>query len=116
MKMRCPAYPLINVDPYFNLWMMGDTATAQPTCHWTGRPNSMEGYACIDGTVYRFFGDGSMPVMGQQGIETDALSTRFIWEAAGVKLSLQFLSPLLPERMEVFCRPVTYLYASVSGL
>lgn len=115
MKMRCPAYPLINVDPYFNLWMMGDTATAQPTCHWTGRPNSMEGYACIDGTVYRFFGDGSMPVMGQQGIETDALSTRFIWEAAGVKLSLQFLSPLLPDRMEVFCRPVTYLYASVSA-
>lgn len=115
MKMRCPAYPLISVDPYFNLWMMGDTATAQPTCHWTGRPNSMEGYACIDGTAYRFFGNGSVPAMQQQRIETDALSTRFVWEAAGVKLSLQFLSPLLPDRMEVFCRPVTYLCAQISA-
>lgn len=116
MKMRCPAYPLINVDPYFNLWMMGDTATAQPTCHWTGRPNSLEGYASIDGTDYRFFGPGSGPVMEQKSVEVDALSTCFVWETAGVKLSCRFTAPLLPDRMEVFCRPITYLSLKAESL
>ncbi len=116
MKLRPPALPLINVDPYFSVWSMADRITDKAPCHWTGKPNSITGIAVIDGVPYRFWGEGEAPAMVQAAVEVEAMSTAVTMEAAGVKLELFFLSPLLIKDYERLTRPVSYLQVSASSL
>ena len=53
MKLRAPAYPLITIDPYFNVWSQSDRLTDTDTVHWTNRPNIISAVATIDGKDYR---------------------------------------------------------------
>ena len=49
MKLRAPAYPLINVDPYFTVWSMADRLHDGPVKHWTGSDNTLIGVCSVDG-------------------------------------------------------------------
>ncbi len=55
-SLRAPAYPLVMVDPYTNIWSMTDTLYADHTRHWTDAPHPMLGVLTVDGTDYRFMG------------------------------------------------------------
>lgn len=55
-QLRAPAYPLITIDPYTNVWSMGDTLYADATRHWTGREQPLTGVLTVDGREYRFRG------------------------------------------------------------
>ena len=55
-KLRYPAVPLVTVDPYFSIWSTDDKLYDGTTKHWSGRPCSMGGFVCVDGTWYRFMG------------------------------------------------------------
>ena len=116
MKLRAPAVPLVTVDPYFSLWSAADRLTDCPVSHWTGKPNTLNGILTIDGTPYRFMGTGSAAPMEQVNLQIDALSTTYTFQAAGVRLTAAFLSPLLPDRLEVLSRPVSYLELSAVSL
>lgn len=35
-KLRYPAFPLITVDPYFNIWSCADHLYDDVTWYWTG--------------------------------------------------------------------------------
>lgn len=109
MRMRPPATPLIAIDPYFSVWSHADKLTAD-TCHWTGKSNAMVGLAEIDGKVYRFMGVGEAPEMTQTAFDMDALSTTYTFEAAGVRLTCVFTSPVLMDDLDLLTRPVSYLY------
>ena len=52
MKMRPPATPIINIDPYFSIWT--ETSFLNNTVHWTGKPNTMCGRVFVDGVEYIF--------------------------------------------------------------
>ena len=117
MRLRPPSVPLITVDPYFSLWSPADHLTDAVTAHWTGKPQTVVGYADIDGVTYRFMGrlhprDDS-PAMQEISRDCDALHTRYVFTAAGVELTATFLTPLLMDDLDVMTRPVSYLRVSV---
>jgi len=111
MQLRAPAYPLITVDPFFSVWSPADRLTDVDTAHWTGYTNAILGTAEIDGKTYRFMGkerDG-VPAMEQVSVDMDAFTTTYVYEAAGVRLTLLFTSPILPDDFYYLTRPVSYL-------
>ena len=110
MRLRAPAVPLITVDPYFSVWSPADRLTDTDTTHWTGRPNTLLGYADIDGERYRFMGkDDSTPAMTQTRLDVTALSTTYTFRAAGIELTAIFTTPLLLSDPDILSRPVSYL-------
>src|SRR5215213_1455953 len=110
--LRPPAVPLVTHDPYFSIWSMSDRLADERTKHWTGAFNGMVGMLRIDGKPYRFMGQSYSPLpppMKQMGVQVLPTRTLYQFEAAGVRLSLTFMSPLLPDDLEVMSRPTTYV-------
>ncbi|MDF2567343.1 MAG: hypothetical protein K0R90_799, partial [Oscillospiraceae bacterium] len=119
MKLRPPAVPLITVDPYFSVWSMADKLTDDVTKHWTGKPNTMVGTAEIDGVSYCFMGDAKqedLPALKQTDLSVNALSTTYTFEGAGVVLTARFTTPVLPQDLYLFSRPITYLKLTAKSL
>src|SRR5687768_14211372 len=108
---RPPAVPLVTHDPYFSVWQMADALNEDWSRHWTGAIQAMCGLIRIDGSTYRFAGlrPDSTPAMRQTGVEVLPTRTIYLFEAAGVELGLEFLSPLLPDDLDLVSRPVTYV-------
>ncbi|MBU6400445.1 MAG: DUF4965 domain-containing protein, partial [Verrucomicrobia bacterium] len=115
---RPPAIPLVTHDPYFSVWSMRDRLTDDWTRHWTGTTQAMCGLARIDGKSYRFLGPQpeAAPAMTQTRIEVFPTRTVYRFEAGGVRITLTFLSPLLPERLDILARPVSYLTWEVASV
>jgi len=68
--------------------------------------------ARIDGKPYRFMGQSYSPLPApMRQLRLDVLPTRTVYEfeAEGVRLRLTFMSPLLPEDLNLVARPVTYV-------
>ena len=109
MKLRPPAYPLITADPYFSVWSATDNLTDSQTVHWTGAENAILGVATIDGKEYQIIGKGEIPAMKQTSVDCTAFSTVYTFEQDGVRLTLTFTSPLIPNDLYLLTRPVSYL-------
>jgi hypothetical protein len=112
VPLRPPAVPLVTHDPYFSVWSMSDNLADDRTRHWTRAPNGMVGMARIDGNSYRFLGQSPSPFpapMKQVSLEVLPTRTIYQFEAGGIRLSLTFMSPLLPQDLDVMSRPVSYL-------
>lgn len=116
MRLRPPSVPLVTVDPYFSLWSPADRLTDRDTVHWTGRANLLRGVATIDGKRYRFLGRGPEPAMRQVSLDVAAMTTTAVFEAAGVRLTALFTTPLLLGNLEVMTRPVSYVELRVQPL
>lgn len=117
-KFRPPAVPLVTHDPYFSIWSMNDNLTDDRTKHWTGARHGLYSMARIDGKAYRLMGprsDQSVP-MRQIGLDVTPTRTIYRFEADGVEISLTFLSPLLPSRLDVLARPLTYITWEVRAI
>ncbi len=110
MNLRAPDYPLITIDPYFSVWSDADKLTDKHTSHWTGVDNKIIGVATIDGTQYRVMGISELEAAKQVSVDMTAFSTTYIFEQSGVRLTLKFTSPLLPNDLYLLSRPVSYLW------
>jgi Domain of unknown function (DUF4965)/Domain of unknown function (DUF1793)/Domain of unknown function (DUF5127)/Domain of unknown function (DUF4964) len=112
---RPPAVPLIAHDPYFSVWSTTDKLTDSVPSHWTGKPNSLSAAVRVDGRLYRVMGreQRQTPALDQTRLEV--LPTRTIYEftGAGVKVGLTFLTPALPDDLDILSRPLTYLEWSI---
>jgi hypothetical protein len=109
--LRPPAVPLVTHDPYFSIWSPADRLTDQDTMHWTGKPHRLASLVRIDGKGFRLMGlsPTNVPALPQAGLEVTPTRTRYDFAGAGVRLTLTFLTPALPDDLEVLSRPVTYL-------
>ncbi len=118
MKMRAPALPIINIDPYFSVWT--EESLLETTVHWTGSPNTILGRVFVDGEEYRFLGDNvkgsKTPEMKVEKVELDAFSTFITYSNDKIKLDVCFTSPTLITELYYVSRPVAYCKVSYSEI
>ncbi len=114
---RPPAVPLIANSPYFSVWSMADRLTDDATRHWTGTPQELSGLVRIDGKPYRIIGNEpeQVPAMEQRKVQVLPTRTIYQFEAAGVAITLTFMTPTLPADLDVMSRPVTYVTWTVQS-
>lgn len=119
---RAPAVPLIAVDPMFSLWSAADRLTDDTTRHWSGVRQFLNGIINIDGTVYSFLGTANpvnrryhtgYPAMTQISCEIRPMTTVYVFEEAGVRLTLEFVTPLILDDLMLMSRPVSYMNYSI---
>jgi hypothetical protein len=110
-EFRPPAVPLVTHDPYFSIWSPADKLTDADTVHWTGKPHRLTSLVRIDGKAYRVMGASptELPALAQQRVVVLPTRTCYTFEGAGVALALTFMTPSLPDDLDVLARPVTYL-------
>ncbi|KAH3765162.1 hypothetical protein Pelo_2994 [Pelomyxa schiedti] len=113
---RPPAVPLINWDPYMNIYSFSDKLTDSWPVLWTGTVKAFVGMLRIDGVAYRFMGPqsqdgGTLPdPMDQISVKVYPTQTEYIFSKAGVQLTLTFTTPKIAESTyDYISRPITYL-------
>jgi hypothetical protein len=106
-----PATPLIACDPYFSIWSQGDKLTDVETTHWTGKPHRIGSLIRIDDKTFRLMGASptNVPALRQSSVEVWPTRTIYQFSGAGVGVTLTFLTPALPDDIDILSRPVTYL-------
>lgn len=117
-QLRPPAVPLVVVDPYFSIWSFADHLTYEPTRHWTGTRMTMQSIVRVDGISYRIMGDEPRIIAPAEQTNLQVFPTRTVYEfrAGGVRVEFTFLTPDLPQDINVLSRPVTYLTWQVSSV
>ena len=106
-----PATPLVACDPYFSIWSTGKQLTDVDTTHWTGKPHRLASLAAIDGQCVRLMGaePKATPPLKQVDSSITPTQTKYAFAGRGVKLTLTFTTPLLPDDMDLLSRPITYV-------
>jgi hypothetical protein len=109
--LRPPAVPIVTHDPYFSIWSPADKLTDADTTHWTGKRHRLTSLVRIDGKPFRVMGKepADVPALPQTSVEVLPTRTIYTFEGAGVRLTLTFMTPALPDDLEVVSRPVTYV-------
>jgi hypothetical protein len=114
---RPPAVPLMAVDPYFSIWSCTDKLTDEGTRHWTGTHQDLRGLLRIDGQVHRFLGGGidDLPALEQVSVVVHPTRTVYVFQSTQVQLTVTFLTPLLPDDLDIFSWPLTYVDFAVAS-
>ena len=110
-KLIPPAVPLVAVDPYFSIWSQADRLTDRDTMHWTGKPHRLTSLVRIDGKAFRVMGASptNVPALEQKSLTVLPTRTIYTFAGAGVELTLTFMTPALPDDLDMLSRPVTYV-------
>lgn len=113
---RLPALPLIANDPYFSVWLPADLPTQANTIHWTGAPKWIRGHITIDNMEYRWLGKNATRAMKTTEVRVTPTKTRFVLEAASVELTVEFISPLLTDDLDIMSTPITFVEFSAKSI
>ena len=108
---RPPSVPLVACDPYFSVWSNADRLTDDVTRHWTGKKQALSGMVRVDGKAFRLMGaePSDVPALPQVGLQVLPTRTIYDFEGPEAHITLTFLTPSLPEDLDVLARPLTYL-------
>lgn len=114
MKMRPPAVPIINLDPYFSMWT--EHTDFSRVMHWTGMPNTLVGSVTVDGAPWYFLGHSAVSqeknVLDFARMEIDGFSTVMYFTNSFLEVKVHFTSPVLPDSLYYASRPVGYCKVS----
>jgi hypothetical protein len=119
-ELRPPAVPLAVHDPYVSVWLCGtELAGSWPTA-WTGAPVGICGLIRIDGRGYVWCGDAGESGSGatsmlETSVEVTPTRSIFTMEAAGVRLVVEWLSPIEPGNPRLQSIPLALITATVSA-
>ncbi len=115
--LRPPSVPLVAHDPYLSIWSPADKLTDADTVHWTGKPNRLTSLVRVDGKAFRLMGTepATVPALPQIRLEVTPTRTLYTFAGEGIRLTLTFLTPALPDDLDVLSRPLTYLTFEVSS-
>lgn len=108
---RPPSVPLVTHDPYFSVWANANSLADGPTRHWTGREHTLSSLVRVDGQTFRLMGDqpGNLPVLPETDVQVLPTRTVYHFQNPKIALSLEFLTPALPDDLDTLSRPVTFL-------
>jgi len=108
---RPPAVPLVTFDPYLSIWSEADHLTDDVTRHWTHHPHALISVIRVDGTASRLMGDEpkSVPAMPQTGLEVTPTRSIYQFSDGKVRVTLTFMTPALPDDLEVLSWPLSYI-------
>ncbi len=115
--MRLPATPLVLHSPTFSTWCTTDRLTDGWSSHWTGMGRGLGGLVRIDGVTKRFLGaTHHAPPIEQTAC--DVLPTRTVYRFLDSQIALEvtFLTPALPDDLDLLAAPVTWLQVSVRSI
>jgi hypothetical protein len=109
--LRPPAVPLVTSDPYLSIWSMADRLTDDTTRHWTRHPHPLVSLIRIDGKTYRLMGAEPMglPAMTQSTVNVWPTRTVYEFDDGPVHVTLTFMTPSLPDDLDILARPLTYV-------
>ncbi len=118
---RPPAVPLVANNPYLSIWSMADRLTDDTTRHWTRREHPLFSLIRIDGKAFRLMGTvpKDVPAMKQVGVRVLPTRSIYDYDDGHVHVTLTFMTPALPDDLDVLARPLTYLswdVRSVDGI
>ena len=113
-KFRPVAVPLVTVDPFFSIWSCADHLHADVTRNWTELPNPLLIGVKANGKLWsiaNFDADGipSRNKMVQKSLKVTPLSTEYTFDCDDAAVKLTFTTPLLLDRPDILCRPVSYV-------
>lgn len=117
---RPPAVPLVAYDPYFSIWSPADRLTDASTVHWTGRAQPLSSLVRVDNESFRLMGTSpsDLAALPQESVQVLPTRTLYRFANATVRVTLTFMTPTLPNDLDLMSRPVTYVswhVASVDG-
>ena len=109
--LRPPAVPLIVSDPYLSIWSPADHLTDSTTQHWTKHEHPLISLIRVDGKPYRLMGTEPKNVPAMKQVALRVLPTRTIYDFddGHVRVTLTFMTPALPQDLDILARPLTYL-------
>lgn len=109
--LRPPAVPLVTHTPYFSIWSPADKLNEAATQHWTGAEHKLTSLIRVDDKTYRLMGNapGSANPLPQKSVEVLPLKTIYVFANSQVEVEMTFLSPLIPQDLDILARPVTYV-------
>src|SRR5208282_3694541 len=85
------------------------------TKHWTRHDHSLVSLIRIDGKTYRLMGaePKTVPAFTQKSVEVLPTRSIYEFEEAGVHVTMTFMEPALPEDLDVYSWPLSYITWSV---
>jgi hypothetical protein len=97
---------------------MADRLTDDTTRHWTRREHPLVSLIRVDGKAYRLMGKtpGELPAFPQVGLQVLPTRSIYDFQDGHIHVQLTFMTPALPEDLEVLARPLTYLTWEVQSV
>src|SRR5271157_5614625 len=108
---RPPAVPLVTYNPFLSIWSETDHLNDATTKHWTRHDHSLVSLIRIDGKTYRLMGaePKNAPALSQKSVEVLPTRSIYEFEQAGVHVTLTFMQPALPDDLDVYSWPLSYI-------